>query len=41
MSHPEAASDNAFKNLDRSFSVTAVDGISETLSFAHSNACAL
>lgn len=37
-SSPDAAADNACKNLDLSKSVTAVDGISETLSFAHSRA---
>ena len=36
---PDAASDNACKNLELSTSVTAVFGINETLFFAHSKAC--
>lgn len=35
---PDAASDKACKNLDLSTSVTALDGIKEMASFAHSNA---
>lgn len=33
---PDAASDNACTNLERSTSLTAVKGINETLSLAHS-----
>ena len=40
ISAPDAASDNAFRNLERSTSVTAVCGISETLSLTHSTAWA-
>lgn len=38
ISAPDATSDNAWRNLDRSKSVAAVDGIKETLSFAHCSA---
>uniref|UniRef100_A0A2P2MLW7 Uncharacterized protein MANES_06G098800 n=1 Tax=Rhizophora mucronata TaxID=61149 RepID=A0A2P2MLW7_RHIMU len=38
MSAPDAASDNVWRNLVRSTSVTADIGTSETLSLAHSNA---
>lgn len=38
MSAPDAALDKACKKLDLSISVTALGGIKETLSFAHSKA---